>query len=473
MKKYLLLAIFPTFLWAIDLSIDNPAKLQLPNHSSPILEKNLTNKIAEKQFATTNDSIIKISKESLLANPKLLKRAMQSVLLGQQIEGIKIVLPIYRQSKVADKLLITYAEALLAHSQGKLKTAIKHYRHIIAQEPDMSVVRLNLSMALYADRQGLAARDQLLRLQSSKNLPKSIKKLIKTTIYRIEREEEWKFNTSFYYRQENNINNAPTQRSILYGKGTLTFPKPEKAQGIHLELGAKKRFNLDNHWYNKLQVNVSSDFFWNNHRYDDLTLRTGLVFGYQTSKLTIETEPFVNKRFYGTTPYSLTTGINSIISYQPSTHWKLYNTLSWSYEDFDKKTFLNGQRHFIGLSAHYTPKPQQYWLVGFNYHNSKAKNKEDSFHRTSLLIGWGQEWPKGLSSHLALSASQRSYNGVDFFNIKRKDKEYAAKLSLWHRGVHYWGITPRLVWSWDKVDSNHFYHKQQNSAINVEFSKAF
>ncbi len=473
MKKYLLLAILPNFLWAVDLSIDNPAKLQLPNSPSSMPDKSLTNKIEEKQPAITNDGTIKVSKESLLANPKLLKRAMQSVLLGQQIEGIKIVLPIYRQSKAADKLLITYAEALLAHSQRKLKTAIKHYRRVIAQEPDMSVVRLNLAMALYADHQSFAARDQLSRLQSSKNLPNPIKKLIKTTIPRIDREEDWKFNTSFYYRQENNINQAPKQSSIAYGRGTLTFPKPEKAHGIHLELEAKKRFNLNNHWYNKLQINVSSDFFWDNHQYDDLTLRTGLALGYQTAKLTIETEPFIKKRFYGTNPYSLTTGINGTISYQPSTHWKVSNTLSWSYEDFDKKTFLNGQRHFIGISALYIPKPQQYWFASLNYYNSKAKYQEDSFYRNSLLVGWGQEWQKGLSSHLTLSASQRSYKGVDFFNIKRKDKEYAAKLSLWHRGIHYRSITPRLVFSWDKVDSNHFYHKQQNSTINIEFSTAF
>ena len=44
-----------------------------------------------------------------------------------------------------------------------------------------------------------------------------------------------------------------------------------------------------------------------------------------------------------------------------------------------------------------------------------------------------------------------------FFNIVRKDKEYSATLSVWHKKVQLWGITPRLVGVYYRNDSNHFY----------------
>ncbi len=460
---------FPMWLWAEDYQPKNTAELQLPDKVQGIEQPSVREKFSTP---AAKAKAVEVDKKTLLANPALLKRAMYSVLLTQQIDGIRVILPIYRQLADADSLLITYAEALLAHYQGQLTRAINGYRQVIAKEPKMSVARLNLAMALYVNRQSMAARDQLTRLQSEQ-LPKPVAETVKQIIARIDREEDWQFDVNFYYRQENNINNAPEQSKMDYQGGQLTFQPPEKAHGLHLAFGAKKRFNLNDNLYTNLQLNADSDFFWDNHPYDDLSLRTGVGFGYQTAKFNAEIQPFIKKRFYGTQPYSLTAGAGGHFSYQLSPRWKLSNHWEWSYETFNQRKFLNGQRHFIGLSALYIPSPQQYWSAGINYYNSQAKYQEDQFYRTGMFIGWGQEWPKGLSSNLTLSAGRRHYDGVDFFNIKRADKEYTARLSLWHRGIHYLGITPRLVWSYNKTDSNHFYYKKQENTVNLEFSKAF
>ncbi|PIE46285.1 MAG: hypothetical protein CSA45_00210 [Gammaproteobacteria bacterium] len=475
MKKTVLLALLPVLLWAKDARLVQPN--QVPD--SDVLDKVKAQAAAPAIVdpipaiaATKKSTAVEMDSQSLLANPALLKRAMHSVLVRQQIDGIAVILPIYRRLADADNVLITYAEALLAHSKGQLAIAINGYRQVIAKQPKMSAARLNLAMALYHNHQVMAARDQFVRLQNEK-LPQPIANIIKQSIARIDRQEAWQFAVNFYYRQEDNINDVPEQQEITYGNNKWVFPEPKKAHGMHIALEAKKRFNLSDTLYSDLQFNANSDFFWDNHDYDDLSLRAGVGLGYQTATFNADIQPFVKKRFYGTNPYSLSTGANGHINYQLTPHWRLANYWEWSYEHFDNNKFLNGQRRFVSLSAVYIHNPQQYWTAGINYYDSGARGDDDSYYRKGAFASWGQEWPKGLSSNFVLSIGKRDHRGVGFPNIKRSDKEYSADLSLWHRGIHYRGITPRLVWSWEKTDSNHFLYNKKENKIHIEFSKTF
>ncbi|MDP8099132.1 surface lipoprotein assembly modifier [Pasteurella atlantica] len=415
---------------------------------------------------------VKVNAQNLLANPSLLRRAMRSVVLTKQIEGISVILPIYQKLADADPLLITYAKGLLAHSNGQFDEAINHYRKIIASNPEMSVVRLDLATALYTNQQKQTAYDQLKKLQSEP-LPPNVEKMVGQMMMNIEREQDWQWNANFYVRNERNINNAPKEREINYKGGKITTPQPEKAQGIHLDLSASKRFNLKGNFYSNLQLDLNSDLFWNNHKYDDVSAQLGVGIGYQTAKFTAEIQPFAKKRFYATDPYSVSYGASGFESYQFTPRFKLSNNWSWEYEKFDTRKHLNGQRQFLGLSAFFMRNSQQYWLAGINLYNKQARDQDDAFIRKGAYIGLGQEWQGGLSSKLILSLGKRDYKGVDIFNIKRSDKEYSAKVSLWHRNWHWLGVTPRLVLSWNKTSSNHFLYNTQDSKVNIEFSRSF
>ena len=78
-----------------------------------------------------------------------------------------------------------------------------------------------------------------------------------------------------------------------------------------------------------------------------------------------------------------------------------------------------------------------------------------------------------MSTRLSGNIAYRTYDGKDFFGIERKDHEYGATLSLWNRNFYFWGITPRLTFSWDKTKSNHFYYDNHGTDVYLEFSKSF
>ena len=454
--------------------VTDSSKYQADPHFNSIEEGNrLSSKqLLKKTLSAQSLQSVKVDAKILLSHPKLLKRAMLSVVVTKQIAGIQAILPIYQQIKDKDLGLELYAKGLLAYSEGNYKQAIDFYRQLISLHPEYSNARLDLAMALYADHQFKAAKHQFLLLQSE-SLPANIANNIQRALEHISHQDNWRFNVNFYYLQDNNINNAPKKSEIKFANGTLILPKAEKAHGYHLGLTASKRVNFFNHFYSKLNLAGNGDMYWDNHAYDDVNLRIGNGFGYQNSTLQIEIEPFFKKRIYGTKSYSHTAGANGFIHYQLTPQWRLSQNWEWSYEHFNVRKFLNGQRRYLGLSALYVRNTRQYFNAGINYYVNKAQDEDEIYQRPGLYIGWGQEWPKGFSSYAQISMAKRHYKEQDYFGIKRKDKEYSGYLALWNRAWHWKGITPRLIFKWNKTQSNHFLYEKENSKINIEFSKVF
>ncbi len=418
-----------------------------------------------------HSNIIEMDEQSLLANPKVLELAMSSVLSNQDIEGISAILPVYRKLKNAKDTLINYGEALLAHKNQKLEKAIRHYRQVIANDPKISIARFNLAIALYQNHQNSAARSQLIRLQSE-NLPKHITKTIRYIVSKIDHQEDWAFDLNFYYQKDDNINGALTET-----RGPWQKDEPQKAHGIHFSLGAKKQFNITDNIYSDLQLNTDNDIYWDAHHYDFLSFKAGAGVGYQNAKFNIELQPFIQQNHIAASSKkrekSLSKGISVNLDYRFSQKWKATGYGLWSYNNFERRKYLSGNRYFFSLAAQYTANPLQYWQAGIHYYNSQSKGKDDSYNRKGVFISWGQEWPKGFSSNLSLSISKRNHEGIGILNTIRKDKNYSTRLSLWHRGLHYWGITPRLVLSWNKTNSNYFFYDNKETETSIEFSKSF
>ena len=139
----------------------------------------------------------------------------------------------------------------------------------------------------------------------------------------------------------------------------------------------------------------------------------------------------------------------------------------------DARRWLDGDQYYGSLNVLFAPNARQYWFAGANAMRSQARDSSDAFKRYGISAGWGQEWGWGMSSRLSGNFAYRPYDSKDFFGIVRKDHEYGATLSLWNRNLYFWGITPRLTFSWDKTKSNHFYYDNHNIDMYLEFSKSF
>ena len=144
---------------------------------------------------------------ALKANPAAFSKFLNDALAAQDMVTVKEVLPHYKALKTNDPMLIKFADALIYRSEAKNKQAIAIYREMLAADPDFHPVRLNMAIAMQADKQYAAAKEQFLKLQSV-DLPAPVMARVQNSLAQINSSEKWQFNVSASYVRDSNINDA-------------------------------------------------------------------------------------------------------------------------------------------------------------------------------------------------------------------------------------------------------------------------
>jgi len=57
--------------------------------------------------------------------------------------------------------------------------------------------------------------------------------------------------------------------------------------------------------------------------------------------------------------------------------------------------------------------------------------------------------------------------------IRQKNNEYQSAVTLWHRDLYFWGITPKITWSYQRVSSNHPFYSYDKNRIFLEMGTTF
>lgn len=446
-----------------------------------------------KETSAPSEKVLQVDETMLLANTELLARAMYSAVVAQNIAGIKAVLPIYEKWPQHDAAMARYARGLLAQGEGRAGEAVRIYRGFIAENPDAPMVRLQLAKALFEDRQNEAAADQFDRLQSE-DLPEAVKKAVEDYRKSLRERDSWQFNASLNLTREQNINQAPRQRrlggyltadqcklakTIDAGDDCFrgwTFNAPIDAVAVNYQIGTEKKWSLPKGWYATAGADVYGKVYPNHTVYNDLTGRLSAGIGHADQRTDVGLTPFHERRFYGNDPYTYTNGARL--------HWNRWHTpkvqtltaAELGRLKNTRRAYSDNQSRLFSASLVYYANARRYWLAGADWYRERNKDdRSESFDRYGLRAAWGEEWKGGLSTRLQLNAAKRHYDDASFFSNgdKRQDKELGATLSLWHRAVHFKGITPRLTIAHNRTLSNDKFYEYGKSRMFVELSKTF
>lgn len=232
-------------------------------NSAPSNPAQVADLAAEKATATTAKEIDAssiddaLSDDYLLANVDQLEELLGTMVLLGNTENLAHYLSLYEQVERRDESLIDWGNALLASKGGDLKRGIALYRKIHSALPELLMVRFQLAVALFQDRQYIAAQSEFEKLRSAQ-LPEVYLQVIDQYLEAIVKKNAWEFDffaTSVYNK---NINNAPpedTKITLPNGSTLTSTNKPQKAVGLKLGLNAEKRWNLYDNWFAKTEIN--------------------------------------------------------------------------------------------------------------------------------------------------------------------------------------------------------------------------
>lgn len=466
-----------------------------PQDRSPEAYANITDQIVEsddvKDLSTdlpSEDSGPTMTKEEskayLKANPSEFETLLGNMLKQGNAEALEELLPVYKQVPNYDPSVIDWGNAIIAAKKGNLDEAVRMYRKINAQLPEVKILRFQLAMALFYNRQFVAAKSEFERLRGETTVEADIN-VINNYLEAINKQNSWDFNASVSYIDDNNITNGPEQGTSLdLGNGqTITYTSPsESGKGLNFRLNADKKWLRDNKVFTAVHLNTYGKYYWDNKDYNDMTAGLGAGIGYQNAMTEAELVPFYNKRWYAQGrngdgnlhTYSDTIGARVSLGQFLTPKLRYQGLVSYSNTDYiDRYAFNDGKDLLFSNTAIYFPNGQQYWTFGVDYATKSSKDDSQAFDRPGVRVGWGQTWPKGYTTRLNLGYAERNYDGENFFGIKRENKEYSAGITAWNRGFSILGLTPRLSWDYSKVTSNSPFEEYDKNDVSVELTKAF
>lgn len=439
--------------------------------------------------------VLEVDETVLLADTELLSRAMYSAVVRMNVAGIKMLLPIYEKWPQHDKELAMFGRALVLQHDGRAAEAVKLYRILIAAQPDSPVIRLQLAQALFEDQQNEAAADQFDRLKTER-LPEAVVQRIEAYREALRRRDSWQLYAGVNFAREQNINQAPKQQRLgtqLEGAECdqyrqrinepdndcfvgWRFNPPIDAAGLTYQAGVEKKQSLKNGFYAKAGADGWGKVYRSYSRYNDASARLSAGLGRAGQRNDTGAAVFHERRFYGNDAYSYTNGVRLYWNrwWQP----KLQSLAALETGRLNnlRRPYSDTQHRLASASLVFHRNARQYWLVGQDFYQERNRDdRSDNFNRFGLRAAWGQEWKGGFSSRVQAGAAKRVYYTPSLFsdNENRRDKEWNASVSLWHRAVHFGGITPRLTFGHNGTSSNDVYYGHRKNRMFIEMGKTF
>lgn len=424
------------------------------------------------------------SKAYLKEHPEEFEFLLGNLLKQGNAEALEELLPIYQQVPNYDPSVIDWGNAIIAAKKGNLDKAVSMYRKINAQLPNVKILRFQLAMALFYNRQFDAAQSEFEKLRSDAESEADIQ-VINKYLEAIKSQNSWSFGASVSYMNDKNITNSPEQGTQLVtpSGSTITYTSPrEEGQGLNYSVYGDRKWLYDNKMFTALHLNSYGKYYWDNKNYNDITAGIGAGVGYQNAITEVEIGPFYNKRWYAQgrgsdgdlKSYTDSAGVKLNVNQWISPKLRYQGLLRYAETDYiDRYKFNDGEDWLLANTAVYLPNGQQFWTFGLDYATRNSDDDSLAYKRPGVRLGWGQTWSKGYSTRLDLGYAERNYDGQDFFGIKRENKEYSAGITAWNRGFSVLGLTPRLSLSFDKVKSNSPFEEYSKNDISVELTKTF
>ena len=428
---------------------------------------------------------------ALKANPAAFSKFLNDALAAQDMVTVKQILPHYKALETNDPMLIKFADALIYRSEAKNKQAIEIYRGMLAADPDFHPVRLNMAIAMQADKQYAAAKEQFLKLQSV-DLPAPVMARVQNSLAQINSSEKWQFNASASYIQDKNLNDVPDS----FARPGYRPPEKVSGNGLQVSGSANKRFNLPDNFYATVGGNASLKGYWDVSDYNDYLFTASAGVGYDDAKNDVSLTPFVTKRYYDEEAYSLRKGVTVSGSRWVKPKLKLTATGILSKETFEDDDNQNRETdgRFLGLNAFYIKDAKEYFYGGLgNYQNDVPKSSIISYDRNSINGGWGREWKRGISTLASVGYGIKKYEDPadaypagsgawkGYYNAvggepgsRREDKTTSLGLQVWKRDFTVLGLTPRLVFDYETTSSNFaYYDDRDEKSATVLLTKTF
>ena len=372
-----------------------------------------------------------------------------------------------------------YLLAQIEQKKGNVDEAIRIYRKILDDQPDLVKIRYELAICYMMKQQWYRADYQLRLAMAGKDIPDAVKQQMMYLRYVARQNKNWNVWFNFGAAPDTNVNQATGGKECIVNEwGTFCryLPEPERVIGTNLSLGGNYEFKLsEHHWRWKSDGMIYTNVY-NKHDYDDLYLSASTGPRYIWEKGDVWLAGVVNRRWYGWDRYNWAYGAKLDTNYD----WtrKLSSGLSFrvldnKYDEYGE--YMNGQSYSINPHIAYSFDASKYLILRGGVERETAKMDAYANWRYNTSLGFGSELMYGFHVYLEPYFSWVSYDGDKwvvknntFKPVKERDFLQRYSVSLSNNKLEIWGFVPTLTFAYTQKDSN--IHSREYKKWTTEFS---
>ena len=352
---------------------------------------------------------------------------------------------------------LDFLHGSIAANRGDWHGAIARFRAMLARNPNLPRVRLDLALAYFqAGEDGNAAYHFRLAL-GKKDLPAIVRARALAMLDRIRRRKTWSVTGSVALAPDTNINAATSARHV----NLLGFParlsddaRQTSGVGLRANVSAGQEIRLAE----DLRFRISAGLRTRTYREDQFNERVLSARGgprFLFDKFDLRSEMTLNERRIGGEVYSRSNGLEISGNYLVGPAWRLSGSLGAeriAYEGFLGTGRIDSARlslsHALGAAT----------LLQADSAFRREVLEQDAYSWREFILGVSvrQELPLGFVLSGGPSYRWREY-GAPLASLgpeARRDRTFTGRVTVSNRNVELFGFMPEITLRHERRESN-------------------
>ncbi|WP_407493091.1 surface lipoprotein assembly modifier [Pseudooceanicola sp. MF1-13] len=370
---------------------------------------------------------------------------------------------------------VAYVDAQAASAEGRDADAVRIYRAILAQRPDLDLVRIAMTGALARLNMHDTARAQAERLIAA-GVDDQLGGQISGLLRSLDQKRPLSFRGYVSFLPSSNINGGTDRTTVSIGPVIGAIPANQQRQsGIGLALGGQLAYRAEvgtqsalitaldakvEHFPSIKRTNLSGQLsFGLEHRLNRGTALTRALLGGATVD--------------GNRTYSYS-GLSFETNTRLGDRWRLYLGPEYRYERYDLVPGDNG--HFLTLPVQLDrfggPDTFVRFIAGASF--GRKAQARFSFDEAKLGLGYYKEFSAGFTTYIEATAAVRTYKDLyPGLTVPRKDRRFDIGLTVTKRDLVVAGFAPQVSVSYQRNQSNAAFNDTSRGLVDVRLTREF
>ena len=364
----------------------------------------------------------------------------------------------------------------IALKRGDWQTAIARFRAMLARNPDLPRVRLDLAFAHYqAGEDGRAAHHFRLAL-GTEDLPPVVRARALAFLDQIRRRKTWSITGSFSVAPDTNINEATSATEVeLFGFPADLSEDARRTSGVGLSA------NLSGAWEARIspdtRFRASAELRTRTYRESDfnervVSLRAGPRFLFE--KFDLRPELTGRLRDLGGDLYSRAVGLELSGNWLIAPAWRL--SASVGGERISYETFLgDGNTWSADLGLTHALGKATLLRADASFRREKLDSDARSWREYIFGVSATRELPRGFVVGGGPIFRWREYGApLPIFGPEaRRDRTLAGRITVSNRRIDWFGFSPRITLRHERRESNLDLHDYTRTVAEFSMVRTF